>query len=355
MTRFAPKNRVPLAVDEPRLSTTGGYGGRDGFEVSVDFVNAGKESVTIAGIGRSGPGLKLLNAERRGPYVLLPCGGAPFSRVSCMVIDYASPGIFTTLDADQLPLIAGLPTDPVEICRVVRGIVIHPFEAATLSLSKERMAEKDLRPASAIVRALTRLDATPLEVQRPAHLRVVGTCRHFATLSCALLRVRGIPARARCGFATYFAPGQGIDHWVTEYWHAGERRWVRIDSQTLGGDQVARPEDLAPGQFLTGGEAWTLYRRGEIDPDTFGVAGTTHAWGVAEIRGNAIRDLAALWKKETLPWDEWGRMTASYEGKTGSDYDLLIDEVAATCAAGSVEAVDRLYRSADLRVPDDVH
>lgn len=66
---------VPLAVDEPRLLTTGGaggYGGQDGFEVSVNFVNAGKESVTIVGIGRSGPGLKLLNAERRGPYVLLP-------------------------------------------------------------------------------------------------------------------------------------------------------------------------------------------------------------------------------------------------------------------------------------------
>ncbi|PRX63625.1 hypothetical protein B0I32_11075 [Nonomuraea fuscirosea] len=81
VTRFAPKNRVPLAVDEPRPLTTGGtggYSGQDGFEVSVDFVNAGKESVTIVGIGRSGPGLKLLNAERRRPYVLLPLRRSPF-------------------------------------------------------------------------------------------------------------------------------------------------------------------------------------------------------------------------------------------------------------------------------------
>ncbi|MEU8356077.1 hypothetical protein AB0C27_08685 [Nonomuraea sp. NPDC048882] len=66
---------VPIAVGKPRLLTTGGMGGvsdQNGFELSVDFVNAGKESVTIVGIGRSGPGLKLLNAERRGPYVLLP-------------------------------------------------------------------------------------------------------------------------------------------------------------------------------------------------------------------------------------------------------------------------------------------
>ena len=50
-----------------------------------------------------------------------------------------------------------------------------------------------------------------------------------------------------------------------------------------------------------------------------------HAWGPAEIRGNAIRDLAALRKLEMLPWDEWGRMTASYQGKTGPDYDALMD------------------------------
>lgn len=57
---------------------------------------------------------------------------------------------------------------------------------------------------------------------------------------------------------------------------------------------------------------------------------------------------------ETLPWDEWGRMTASYEGRTGPGYDLLIDEVAATCAADVPEDVNRLYRSTDLRVPADI-
>ncbi|MFI7610230.1 transglutaminase-like domain-containing protein [Nonomuraea terrae] len=269
-----------------------------------------------------------------------------------MVIDYASPGVFTTLDTDQFPLAADLPTDPVEICRAANGLLLHPFDAATLP--QERMAEKNLRPTSAIVRALLRLDSAPLHLTRPAHQRVVGTCRHFATLSCALLRLRGFRARARCGFATYFAAGQNLDHWITEYWHVDEQRWVRIDSQLLGDERAAQPEDLAPGEFLTGGEAWSLYRQGAADPNTFGVAGTTHAWGAAEIRGNAIRDLAALMKMETLPWDEWGRMTASYEGKTDTDYDLLIDEVAATCAADIPSDVDRLYHSADLRVPDEI-
>ena len=67
--------RVPVAVDEPRILLTGaadGFSDESGLEVSMDFINAGKESVTIVGIGRSGPGMQLLTAERRGPYVILP-------------------------------------------------------------------------------------------------------------------------------------------------------------------------------------------------------------------------------------------------------------------------------------------
>lgn len=43
----------------------------------------------------------------------------------------------------------------------------------------------------------------------------------YAGLSCAVLRSRGIAARVRCEFATYFQPGHGVDHWITEYRHKG--------------------------------------------------------------------------------------------------------------------------------------
>jgi hypothetical protein len=67
-----------------------------------------------------------------------------------------------------------------------------------------------------------------------------------------------------------------------------------------------------------------------------------------------IRDLAALAKTEMLPWDEWGRMTASYRGETGDDYDELMDEVADVCAAAEPAAVSSLYGSADLQVPPEL-
>jgi hypothetical protein len=167
-----------------------------------------------------------------------------------------------------------------------------------------------------VITALLALDPAPLDVARAPDRRVIGTCRHFALLSCALLRHRGVAARVRCGFATYFQPGHGLDHWITEYWHEKDGRWVRIDSEILGRDFLAEPEDLRPGQFLSGGEAWTAFREGRIDA--------------------------------------WGRMEASYKGQTGADYDELIDTIARVCAGDDPAAIAGLYALDELRVPPEL-
>jgi hypothetical protein len=266
-------------------------------------------------------------------------------------IDYGEAGPLTTVEAVRKPVLDDLPSEPVAICHLARHLVIQPTDAKDLGLPEERFAENQLRPVERMIGALLALDLSPLTVARDPDRRVIGTCRHFAVLSCALLRYRGIAARARCGFATYFQPGQGLDHWITEYRQGG--RWVRIDSEILGGSQVTRPEDLAPGEFLTAGEAWSAFRDGRIDATKFGVYGTQN-WGPEEIRGNAVKDLAALNKVEMLPWDEWGRMTASYQGETGADYDRLIDTIASVCATDDDGAIADLYAAEDLPVPADL-
>lgn len=266
--------------------------------------------------------------------------------------DYSQIGPLTGLEPAQVRLAEGLPDDPVAICAAVQSLFIQPGDASALGVAEHRLAEKNLRPVSKLIAALTAVNPAPLHQARRPEERVVGTCRHFATLACALLRLRGIAARARCGFGMCFLKGRGADHWITEYWRADERRWVRVDTEHLGHGYVTHPEDLAEDEFLTGGEAWAQYRKGVIDPQMFGVPGTDHAWGPAEISGNAVRDLAALCKHEMLPWDEWGRMTAAYQGTTGSDYDQLIDEVAAACSADDPLALARLYTHEDLTVPD---
>lgn len=255
---------------------------------------------------------------------------------------YVTSGPFTTFPAEQEDLLRTLPDDPVGICAAAQGLVIQPGDAAAAGLPDDRQAERNIRSMSEVVDLLAARSPEPLHEARPPEHRVVGTCRHFAVLGCAFLRYRGVPARARCGFASYFQPGLYLDHWVIEYRHATEGRWVRIDGEILGQSVLERPDDLVPGQFRTGGEAWTAYRAGEVDGASFGVYGTDHAWGPAELR-----------KVETLPWDEWGRMTASYAGETGAGYDALIDRVAAVSAADDADAIARLYTTEDFAVPDE--
>jgi hypothetical protein len=269
------------------------------------------------------------------------------------LIDYRSPGPFTDLRGVDPGALRGVATDPVDLCRPVSQLVIQPHEAKAAGIADERLAENQIRPAATLVERLMAVDAAPLSEKREAGKRVVGTCRHFAVLACALLRNAGYAARVRCGFATYFQPGQALDHWVIEYRDAEDSRWIRLDPEVLDGTVLPHADDLKPGEFLTGAEAWAAYRRGEVDGATFGVHGTEN-FGPAEIRGNAVKDLAALNKVESLPWDEWGRMTDAYAGRTGEDYDALLDELAAVCEADDAGAVSELYRNPVFEVPAEL-
>lgn len=286
------------------------------------------------------------------------------------VIDYALAGPLT--DLSGVPDAVLPPSaDPLALCGIARGLVVAPPDAQALGLPRGRSATNHVRPAADLVRAVLALDPAPLSVVRPPARRIVGTCRHVAVITVALLRHHGVPARARCGFATYFEPDRAVDHWVVEYRTAPAGRWHRVDpelppsadaragyrSEPSGGanpvPDVSTSDGAAvAGEFLTGGEAWVAFRRGAVDVSRFGVAGTSDAWGPAEIKGNAIRDLAALNKVEVLPWDEWGRMTDAYAGRTGPDHDALVDAVAAVCGADDPAFVADLYLREELRVPE---
>ena len=244
---------------------------------------------------------------------------------------YAAPGPLTELTAAHSEMVRGLALDPDGLCRVAQSLLVSPPDAAGAGLSEQRLAERNTRPAAALLARALELDgATPLGRPRAAERRVVGTCRHFAVLATAFLRAADVPARARCGFATYFVPPKKVDHWIVEYWSSEERRWIRTDPEYLGVSTPgsARTDDLRPDEFLTAGEAWQRIRSEEDDPMEYGVFGTEN-WGPGEVRGNAMRDVASLARKiEMLPWDEWGPMEDSYNDKTGADFDLLIDRLA---------------------------
>jgi len=274
-----------------------------------------------------------------------------------MLSVYTAPGPFTRVDGFAAAL-AGMPGDVGAIVNAVQGILIHEAlaPAYSVTLSPQRAGEKQMHAAAAFLSRASRLDARPLTDPRPPAMRVVGVCRHFATLFVALARMKGVPARARCGFANYFEPGKWLDHWVGEYWNGAEGRWALVDAQV---DDVQRRMfavsidtlDVPRDRFLVAGDAWRACREG-ADPMNFGVAGTS-MWGLVEVYGDLFQDLAALQNIELLPWGWYG--LATDEG--GMAETALIDRLAVISSradAGALDALrEELGRDARLRVPSD--
>jgi hypothetical protein len=208
-----------------------------------------------------------------------------------------------------------------------------------VTLAPERLAEKELHSAIAMLSCATSVDVRPLTEPRPAERRAVGVCRHFATLFVAILRRKGVPARVRCGFANYFDDKNG-DHWVGEYWNRDEQRWVLVDEQLDALQRNAvKPDfdtlDVPRDRFLVAGEAWRMCRSGEADPLTFGV-GSADLWGLEEVMGQLFQDLAALQKVELLPWGWYG--LAKEQGAWEHELEL-IDRLASLSIAADAPAL----------------
>jgi hypothetical protein len=255
-------------------------------------------------------------------------------------------------------LLEGLPREPAALMKVVRGCVTSDLILAEVyKLPVPARDDVQIRPVAEMVARMQELDGSPLVEAREPQQRFIGNCRHFATLSCAFLRHFEIPARVRAGFAAYFQPGTWVDHWIIEYWRPSEARWVRVDPE-LDDDWLAKrtpgttSESLAQSMYLTGTEAWQRCGAGELDPGLFKMGVT---WGIGEIRGSVLFDLAALNQDETLPWDIWGDMKAAYASETDAAYDELLDRVAATVISDDFDAIRALYDGTSLlKVPASI-
>lgn len=281
-------------------------------------------------------------------------------RASQQILDfYARPGRMTAAGR-HAPLLAALPRERKPLAETVQGLLLHEHFAPSygVELSPERRTESHIRPASEMLDRILARDGRPLSVPRRLEDRLIGVCRDFTVLAVAILRAQGVPARARCGFGSYFVPGQLEDHWVCELWDASRDRWVLVDTQlddhqrrALGTDFDVL--DVPRDRFLVASDAWTACRGGQADPSRFGIFTLRGLWFVA---GNLLRDFAALSAMEMLPWDCWGAMPSASDQPT-SDQLSLLDRVAAVARSPDDRFAEMrmLYESDDrLRVPGTV-
>lgn len=272
---------------------------------------------------------------------------------------YTRPAAMTSAGA-YAPMFDGLPHQLAALARVVQGLLLHEHWAPTygVTLSDERRSESHIRPVERMLHRLLAHDDQPLCTTRPVDNRLVGVCRHFTVLLVAMLRAQGIPARARCGFGVYFNPGRFEDHWVCEYWHSAEGRWILVDAQIdTRQREKLQPDfdllDVPRDRFVIAGDAWAQCRAGNVDPSTCGIFDLRGLWFIV---GNLLRDLAALNNMEMLPWDIWGVMPSA-DAPLHVDCLTLCDRLATITRTPDTTFTElrRLYEGDDrLRVPGTV-
>jgi len=130
-------------------------------------------------------------------------------------------------------MVTNIPKDIKTIVSLVQNILLHQHwsRAYGLEISDERKKEPWLRTFEEKLVHLNKHGYTHVSDQKSIENKMISICRDFSVVAAALCREAGIPARARCGFASYFEEGKYIDHWVLEYWNGDKKKWIMVDAQ----------------------------------------------------------------------------------------------------------------------------
>ncbi len=214
-----------------------------------------------------------------------------------------------------------LPTTIPELCKIIQNVIIHIFWLQAYGMrpsdlkDQKRNINKELNQRSVHEKLSTifSLKDEPLTERRKPNTRVLGNCRDYSVLLASILRYNGISARVRSGVSRYFFPPPKDfheDHFICEYWHPDDHRWVMVDSQI---DEIQNKtvkvkinlHDIPSDQFLNAGHAWIKFREGKVKPKKIGLSGSK--WlGERFLIDKLIQDFACLNKVEVLAWETWG-------------------------------------------------
>jgi hypothetical protein len=254
---------------------------------------------------------------------------------------YSDPG-------EHAALVTVLPIEAAALSAVARNLIVH-YRASGHELPEVTRDEVNARWVERILAADQGRHPWPLDRPREVTSRVQGCCRDHTLFCVATLRTHGVPARSRVGFAGYFVEGWHHDHVVVDAWLDG--RWRRFDSE-LDGPRAGLPTpmDIAPeppggSGFVTAAQVWATYRRGDIDPDSYGVDPDMQLFrGPRFLFDEVIYEVAHRFGDEMLLWDAWGRIGEPGSPVTDEDARWL-DGVATlllAADAGDLDAERRL-------------
>ena len=154
--------------------------------------------------------------------------------------------------------------------------------------------------APAMTAELFRLDERGFVRERAVEHKLVVTCRYVSVLMSAILKAKGIPARSRAGFASYFHPGTSMDHWINQYYSEREERWITFDADGFyeEGGMLLAQYDMPESSFDWVADTWLAVRGGKADGRHFVYADGLGTCGIPALARYLIYDFHALMNDE---------------------------------------------------------
>ncbi|SDD75912.1 transglutaminase-like domain-containing protein [Auraticoccus monumenti] len=249
--------------------------------------------------------------------------------------------------------LAEVPDDLASLCAAARNVIAH-YRAELPDLPEERRPEIDSRWLEVVLDLDQQRHPVGLDQPRATADKVAGCCRDHSLMVVGALRQRGVPARNRIGFASYFERGWAADHVVVELWHEG--RWVRADPE-LGDGHPFDVHDLPTGRdapFETAAEAWLGGRAGDRDLDRYGVHGVPGLSGPDFVQTYVVFEIAHRFGQEMLLWDGWGATEEPLDPEETDELARLLVRADAGDGGAEDELAARFHEDARLHPGDRV-
>lgn len=211
-----------------------------------------------------------------------------------------------------------LPNDINELCILQRMQIIHPVAYDDKDIRSKSKCfwgdmtkvpitrldyEEDYFPtAQSMIAELLRKNSN-YSIKREAKDKINITCRGQAILLASILKAKGIPARARSGFAPYIKyDGINYDHWITEYYDENENRWRLVDADEhcpdheMGFDLNNIPYD----KFIFGANAYLGLRQKTIKPESILYSSNPVTLGMKAALRGLFYDFHSLMNNEII-------------------------------------------------------
>jgi hypothetical protein len=208
-------------------------------------------------------------------------------------------------------LFDNVPTNVKEIFRIARNVVEHHAGINSEKISLERYIEMEIDPVSEIFSILHKNGVRDITQPIALEHKVVGNCFNISKVAVSMLRAKGIPARIRYAYCTYFYDGFNHEQALVEYWDKQARKWRRGDASM--NEEIMKHLDINVDIDLLDvstelsqpiADVWIGCRKGELSFEQYGASvDTRKRGGIGHVAHKLTHDLACLNQLELMACD----------------------------------------------------